>query len=552
MPGRQYSYDPILGQVTVTAGATNTTVPIQTGLTFASNSGYGYVIGFVDGVYQANGSPMFAYAASTTGSPASYPLMTAPQMFTFGDAFYTFDVAENGAWLTVTGDGQTWPIRPYQFSLNGVVYIIDTNRQPYTVTGGGSTVKMTANNTQFVIDGVQYTVTLKAGSLSGATLSGQFNIAQGNVVAIEDYLYLLDTLNGQVVGNGTAYPLTTSGFTYTISTADNSFTVTTEANADTITIGNIVYQIDGSSVVGDGITYPVLEYRTFVDGTVSYVIGLDGTVTLPQPLAVAAFQFTDGGQTYTVKQNAAFDGARYYLITTPAAGAPPQFTTAGVTYQLRNDTAAITVGGAKTYLVNTGALSPNQVPFGTKTLFFGRASDLAAFDGTRYYAIANSQFTDANTGKLYTLSANTAVCDGNSYEIFSNLGQGGYFEVPGGPTYYVNVAVADFGTATGDISGVFPISSGSFTIPLVYTVTVAGSTVTVNALTYGAATPVATVTAAANALTGGEFTDPVTGIVYTLRATRDAGRLHRFQQRRSIHCRSAAATSRRWYRWRPA
>jgi hypothetical protein len=513
--GRQYSHDPILGQVTVTAGAVHTTVPIQTGLTFASNSGYGYVIGFVDGVYQANGSPMFPYAASTTGSPASYPLMTAPQMFTFGDAFYAFDVAENGAWVSVTGDGQTWPIRPYQFSLNGTVYIIDTNRQPYTVTGGGSTVKMTANNTQFVIGGVQYTVTPKAGSLAGATLSGQFNISQGNVVAIEDYLYLLDTMNGQVVGNGTAYPLTTSGFTYTISTTDSSFTVTTEANADTVTIGNIVYRIDGSSVVGDGITYPVLKYRTFVDDTVSYVIGLDGTVALPQPLAVAAFQFTDGAQTYTVKQNAAFDGASYYLITTPAANAPPQFKAAALTYQLRNDTAAIIAGGAKTYLVNAGALSPNQVPFGTKTLFFGRANDLAAFDGTHYYAIANGQFTDTNTGKLYTLSANTAVNDGNSYEIFSNLGQGGYFEVPGGPTYYVNVAVADFGAASGDISSVFPISGGSFTIPLVYTVTVAGSTVTVNALTYGAATPVATVTAAAGALTGGEFTDPVTGIVYT-------------------------------------
>ena len=57
-------------------------------------------------------------------------------------------------------------------------------------------------------------------------------------------IYLLDTLNGQIVGNGTAYPLTTSGFTYTITTANNSFTVTTEANADTVTIGNIVYRID--------------------------------------------------------------------------------------------------------------------------------------------------------------------------------------------------------------------------------------------------------------------------------------------------------------------
>jgi hypothetical protein len=513
--GRQYSYDPILGQVTVTAGATKTTVPIQTGLTFASTSGYGYVVGYVNGVFQANGTPMFPYAASTTGSPASYPLMTAPQMFTFGDAFYTFDIAESGAWVSVTGNHQTSLIRPYQFSLNGAVYIINTNRQPYTVTGGGNTVKMTANNTQFVLDGVQYTITLKGGLLAGATLSGQFNITQGNVVAIEDYLYLLDTMNGQVVGNGTAYPLTTSGFTYTISTADKSFTVTTEANADTVTIGNIVYRIDGSSVVGDGITYPILEYRTFVDDTVSYVIGLDGTVSLPQPLAVNTFQFTDSGQTYTVKQTAAFDSANYYRITTPGAGAPPQFTAGALTYKLRNDTVAITAGGAKTYLVNSGLLAPTQATFGTKTLFFGRPGDLAAFDGTHYYAIANGQFTDTNTGKLYTLNANTAVSEGNSYEIYSNLGQGGYFEVPGGLTYYVNVAVADFGSASGDIVNVFPMSGSGFTVPLVYTVAVAGTNVTVNALTYGGATAVPSVTAAANALTGGQFTDPVTGIVYT-------------------------------------
>jgi hypothetical protein len=513
--GRQYSYDPVHGTVTIKAGGGSITVTVHTGLTFASNSAYGYVIGFEDGIFRANGVPMFPYAASTTGSPASYPLMTAPNMFVFGSAFYTFDVAESGAWVSVTGDGATLPIRPYQFSLNGAVYIIDTNHQPYTISGRGNTVKMTSNNTQFILDGVQYTVTLKGGSLAGATISGQFNIAQGNVVAIEDYLYLLDTLNGQIVGNGTAYPLTTSGFTYTITSANNSFTVTTEANADTVTIGNIVYRIDGSSVVGDGITYPVLEYRTFVDETVSYVIGGDGTVTLPQPLTVTAFQFTDGGQTYTVKQNAAYDGAVYYLITTPAANAPPQFKAAALTYQLRNDAAAITAGGTKTFLVNNGVLAPNQVPFGSKTLSFGRPDDLAAFDGTHYFPIAGNQFTDTNTGKLYTLSANTAVCEGNSYEIFSNLGQGGYFEVPGGPTYYVNIAVADFGTAQGDITSVFPISGGNFTIPLVYTVAVAGSAVTVNALTFGAVTPVATLTASLNALTGGYFTDPVTGIVYT-------------------------------------
>ena len=57
-------------------------------------------------------------------------------------------------------------------------------------------------------------------------------------------------------------------------------------------------------------------------------------------------------------------------------------------------------------------------------MFFGRATDIAAFDGTHYYAISNNQFTDTNTGNTYTLSGNTAVHAGNSYEIFSNLGQG--------------------------------------------------------------------------------------------------------------------------------
>ncbi|HZQ43465.1 MAG TPA: hypothetical protein VFA99_09440 [Acidobacteriaceae bacterium] len=515
LTGRQYSYDPVHGTVTITQGTTTTTVPVQTGVTFASSSAYGYVIAFANNGYTVNGSPMLPYNASTTGSPASYPLMTAPQMFTFGENFYTFDVAASGAYVSVTGNGKTLPINPYQFSLNGEVYIINTNVQPNTVMGRGSTVTMTANNTQFVLDGVQYTITLKSGSLTGATISGQFNIAQGNVVAIENYIYLLDTMNGQIVGNGTTYPLTTSGYSYTISTANNSFTVTTEPNADTVTIGNIVYRIDDATVVGDGIIYPILDYRTFVDEGTSYVIGNDGVVSLPQALGVAAFQFTDSGQTYTVKQSAAYDGSAYYLITSPAANSPAQFTAGAVIYQLRTDAGAITIGASKNFLVNSGALNPNQVPFGTRTLFFGRATDIAAFDGKQYYPIANNQFTDTNTNKLYTLSANTAVCDGNSYEIYSNLGQGGYFEVPNGPTYYVNIAVADFGQAKGDIYSVFPISSGSFTIPLLYTLAVNGTTVTVDSTTFGAATDVATLTAVGGSLTGGSFTDPVTGIVYT-------------------------------------
>jgi hypothetical protein len=67
---------------------------------------------------------------------------------------------------------------------------------------GGNIYPMTAGNTQFLLNGVQYTIALKAGSLNGATISGQFNITQGNVVVIENFVYEIDMLNGQLVMSG--------------------------------------------------------------------------------------------------------------------------------------------------------------------------------------------------------------------------------------------------------------------------------------------------------------------------------------------------------------
>ena len=325
-------------------------------------------------------------------------------------------------------------------------------------------------------------------------------------------------MNGQIVGNGTTYPLTSSGFTYTITTANSSFTVTTQPNSTTVTIGNVAYMINNSTVVGDGVICPILAYRTFIDGTTKFNIGLDGTVSVAPPFSLSGSSpyvgatFTDA-VTYTVNELAAFDGTNYYLIT----GSPSQFVTSSLTYTLRTDGVAITAGAAKTYIVSaTGPLSPNQFTFGTQTIYFGRAGDVAAFDGSNYYAIANGQFTDSTTGLTYTLSGNTAVNQGNSYEIFSNLGQGSYFEVPGGKTYYVNAAVADTGTASGNIFSVFPISGGLFTIPLAYTVTVSGGVVTVASSTFTSGpTVVATLTGSGDALTGGYFVDPVTNITYT-------------------------------------
>ena len=515
--GRLYAYDPVGGTATVTAGAKNTKVSVQTGLVFVSSSNYGYVIGLAGG-YTINGSPMLRYSASPSQAPPTYALMTSPQMFTLGGNFYTFDQDANGNYVSVTGNSQTYPVNPYQFSINGAIYIINTNVQPNTVIGGGNIYPMTAGNSQFIVNGVQYTITLKQGSLNGATVSGQFNITQGNVVVIENYVYQLDTLNGQIVGNGTTYPLTTSGFTYTITTADRSFTVTTERNATTVTIGNIVYLINNTTVVGDSVIYPILTYRTFVDGSNKFVVGIDGTVsagtfTLSGSSPWVRSTFTDGTATYTVNDEAASDGTSYYLIS----GSPAQFKTATLTYTIRTDGIAIAAGASKTYIINpAGPPSPNRFTFGTETIYFGRPVDFAAFDGVKYYAIVNGEFTDSTRSLTFTLSGNTAVNAGNSYEIFSNLGQTPYFQVPGGATYYINIPVADTGTASNDIYNVFPVSGGQFTIPLVYTVTASGGIVTVNAVTFtGGATVVPTLTATGAGLTGGYFQDPVTKIVYT-------------------------------------
>jgi hypothetical protein len=516
--GRLYSYEPITGTVTVAAGATQTSSPLATGMVFASATNYGYVISMNGGGYAVNGSASFPYNASTTGNPTSYPIMTAPQMFTLGGNFYTFDVNAAGGYVSVTGNGQTYPINPYQFSINGDIYIINTNVQPNTVVGNGNTFPMYSGNTQFVIDGVEYTIALKQNSLLGATVSGQFNVVQGNVVVIENYVYQLDTLNGQIVGNGLAYPLTTSGFTYSVTTLDNSFTVTTQPNATTAVIGNIDYLINDTTVVGDGVIHPILVFRSFADGADTFDIGLDGTATTPATFALtgtapyAGSTFTDGA-TYTVNELAAFDGATYFMMS----GTPPHFTTPEHTFTIRTDGVSVAAGAGKTYLGPTsGPLAPNRFTFGSETIFFGRSTDLAAFDGEHYFAIANNEFTDAEAGLTFTLSGDTAVNQGNSYEIFSNLGTAPYFEVPGGSAYQVNVAVADTGSASGDVTNVFPITSGAFTMPVSYTVTVTESQVSVGGVTFaGGPTELPTLTAAAGALTGGYFVDPLTEITYT-------------------------------------
>ena len=515
--GRQYSYNPVAGTVTITSGATTTAADLQTGLGFASASNYAYVLGLEDGAYTVNGAPTLPYSPTTSGTPASYPLMTSPQVFTVAGDFYTFDHDAGGGYTSVTGGGGVHPVNPYQFSINGTVYVIDQTVQPNLVVSAGQSRPMTAGNTQFELDGATYTIALKSGSLLGATVSGQFDIAQGNVVVIEDFVYQLDTLNNQVVGNGTSYPLTTSGPTYTITTTDGSFTVTSAANAITVPIGDIDYLIGDTTVVGNGVTYPILPYRSFADGDDIYEFGLDGSVTTSATFALTGTPpFTDAtftdDTTYTVNAPAAFDGADYYLLS----GSPQQFTVGGRTYTIRTNGVAITAGPTTTYLgPRSGPLSPQEFALGATTIHLGRASDVAAFDGTHYFAIAEGAFTDTVTGLTYTLSGNTAVNEGNSYEVFSNLGQSPYFEVPGGPAYFINIPVADTDSANGDVYSVFPVGNGSFTVPLVYTIATAGMTATVDSITSGAPVAAPDLTVSGGSVTGGWFTNPVTGITYT-------------------------------------
>ena len=338
------------------------------------------------------------------------------------------------------------------------------------------------------------------------------------MVVIENYVYQLDTLNGQIVGNGATYPLTTSGFTYTITTTDSSFTVTTEPNATTVNINSIEYLINNTTVVGDGVTYPILAYRTFVDGASTFNIGLNGTVSVAPPLTLSAATtpptFTDGATVYTVNALAAFDGTTYYPITGTALLG--QFTTATLTYSLRTD------GALDCRRPQQNLYRPAKRSFEHHADLLRQpdhllrpATDVAAFDGQNYFAIANNQFTDTNKNLTYTLSGNTAVNQGNNYEIYSNLGTGSYFEVPGVATYYVNILVADLNTADGNIYSVFPMTANIFTIPLQYTVTTSGNQVSVASSTFGAS-PVAvpTLTASGGQITGGQFVDPVTNISY--------------------------------------
>ena len=251
----------------------------------------------------------------------------------------------------------------------------------------------------------------------------------------------------------------------------------------------------------------------------TYNIGLDGVVSVPTPFALSGTApfvrstFTDSGTPYTVNDLAAFDGTTYFLITgAPAAihGGRPHLHSAqrrGVDHRRRR----------KTYLgPTTGPLSPNQFPSAPRRSSSAARPTSPLSTAQHYYAIPNGQFTDTNTGNTYTLSGNTAVHEGNSYEIFSNLGLVHTSRCPAGRCTTSTSRSPTPARASGDIFSVFPVSGGGFTMPLRYTIAVAGGVVTVDGSPSrrpdgrAAHSP-----RSANALTGGYFTDPVTQISYT-------------------------------------
>ena len=119
--GRLYTYDPVQAPSPSRKEGTSTTAPVHTGLAFASSSllRLRHRLRTRTAAYTVNGTPMYPYSASTPASPATHPLMTPPQMFTVDGNFYIFDQDASGNYVSVTGDGQTYPVNPYQFSING-------------------------------------------------------------------------------------------------------------------------------------------------------------------------------------------------------------------------------------------------------------------------------------------------------------------------------------------------------------------------------------------------------------------------------------------------
>ncbi len=379
---------------------------------------------------------------------------------------------------------------------------------------------MTAGNTQFVINGVQYTITLKAGSLNGATISGQFNIAQGNVVVIENFVYQLDTLNGQIVGNGTTYPLT--DLRLHLHDHHRRPQLHRHHRAERDHGHHRQHRLPDQQHDGRRRRHhlsdprvphlrrrrehlPHRPRRRSVDSHSVHALRF---------LAIHAIDLHRRRDLHRqrhrrVRRNQLLPHDGHAAAVHRRGRAPTRCAPTRVSDRGRP--------GARRTSVRHRRAEPEPV-------HLRHADDLHRPPDRRRRLRRHSTTTPSPTTSSPTPTPATPTRSAatppstraTATRSSATSAPGAYFEVPGGPTYYVNIPVADTGTASGDIFNVFPVASGGFTMPLRYTITVAGGVVTVNAFTFtGGPTVVPTLTAVGSSLTGGYFIDPVTKITYT-------------------------------------
>ena len=107
--------------------------------------------------------------------------MTAPQIFTLDGTFYTFDQNPSGAYQRhrrrSDDTRQQRPVLDQRPDLRDRHKRLAKHRHRRR-----QHLSDDRQNTQVDIGGVPYTITPKSGSLAGGTVSGQFDITQGNVV----------------------------------------------------------------------------------------------------------------------------------------------------------------------------------------------------------------------------------------------------------------------------------------------------------------------------------------------------------------------------------
>lgn len=299
------------------------------------------------GLYTLNRNILQSYLPSVTPQNPVYNIQAPPQIFTQNGNFFTVEAT------VVSGNGNTYPINKTQFVINNVTYIINTSVTPNVVYGNGQTYTMYNNNTNFTIDGIQYTVT-KTG------INGQYDIKQANVVTINNYNYELDITNGQVIGNGTVYPITSNGDSYTITTANNSFTVTTNGYSNSVTLNNSVFVITNTSVIGNGASYPIFNLRRFVNTNmtntdttkthVTYTLHNDGTVTSDDPASFVSSVGIDDNFTDTYPGNTVGTSAGIYKYFVDDAFAVDTTTYPTAYYKVLSQRAFVVDG--VTYLIN--------------------------------------------------------------------------------------------------------------------------------------------------------------------------------------------------------